>query len=212
MDDPLTLDPSRTAVLVIDLQNDNLAPGGASDGSEGFRHARSQQVVAHAGRIADAARSAGGKVVHCHFVIDPEAGGAGRNTPLFRKITDGPMVVRASWGAAPVAGAEPRPGDLVIARSRMSAFGGTQLDIMLRNLRIDTVVVTGVHLCHAVNHTTRDAADLGYRVLLVSDATASQSAEWQAADLATGLTDIAEILTTEAVITGFLTKQSEATA
>ena len=194
------LEPSRCAVLVIDLQNDNLAEGGASDGTEAFHHAREQNVVENAGRISSAARQAGAQVVHCHFVVEPEADYSGRNIKLFRMIADNQMVVRGKWGALPVEGAEPKDGDLVLQRARMSSFHGTQLDIWLRNLGIDTVIVTGVHTCHAVNGTARAAADHGYRVVLASDATASMSAEWQEMDLKTGLTNIAEIADTATIV------------
>ncbi len=87
----------------------------------------------------------------------------------------------------------------MLTRARMSSFHGTQLGIWLRNLGIDTVVLTGVNTCNAVNGTARDAADHGYRVILVSDATASVSSEWQRMDLQTGLTNIAEIVQTKNV-------------
>ena len=196
----LTLDPVRTGVLVVDLQNDNLAKGGASDGTEAFHHAKEQNVVGNAARICDAARKAGSQVIHCHFVVEPQADYSGRNIKLFRQIAENEMVVRDSWGAEPVAGAEPEVGDLVLERARMSSFHGTQLDIWLRNLGVETVVVTGVHTCHAVNGTSRDAADHGYRVVLASDATASMSAEWQKMDLQTGLTNIAEIVDTQSIV------------
>ncbi|MFG0275603.1 MAG: cysteine hydrolase [Phycisphaerales bacterium] len=203
----LDLEPSRCAVLVVDLQNDNLAAGGASDGTEAFQHAIEQNVVENAGKISEAARQAGAQVVHCHFVVEPEADYSGRNIKLFRQIAENEMVVRGKWGAQPVDGAEPKDGDLVLERARMSSFHGTQLDIWLRNLGIDTVIVTGVHTCHAVNGTARAAADHGYRVVLASDATASMSAEWQEMDLRTGLTNIAEIADT-ASITNALTGTS----
>ena len=173
------IDPTRTAVLVIDLQNDNLAEDGASGGTEAFHHAREQNVVGNAVAVADMARQTGAKVIHCHFVVEPGADYSGRHIKLFRQIAENEMVVRGRWGAEPVEGAEPKEGDLVLTRARMSSFRGTQLDIWLRNLGIDTVVLPGVHTCHAVNGTARDAADHGYRVILVSDATASMSAEWQ---------------------------------
>lgn len=185
--------PEKTAVLVIDLQNDNLADGGASDGTEAQKHAKEQNVVGNAMKICDAARQAGSMVIHCHFVVEPQADYSGRNIKLFRQIAEQEMVVRNTWGAQPVKGTEPQEGDLVLERARMSSFHGTQLDIWLRNQDVDTIIVTGVHTCHAVNGTTRDAADHGYRVILASDATASMSAEWQEMDLKTGLTNIAEI-------------------
>lgn len=103
------LEPSRCAVLVVDLQNDNLAEGGASDGTEAFHHAKEQNVVENAGKISSAARQAGAQVVHCHFVVEPEADYSGRNIKLFRMIADDQMVVGGKWGALPVEGARDEP-------------------------------------------------------------------------------------------------------
>ena len=90
----------------------------------------------------------------------------------------------------------------------MSAFNGTTLDIMLRNLGTKTVVVVGVWTNVAVEHTAREAADRGYRVVVVSDATSSINAEWQEAALGFALTNIAEIVDTDAVETLFATTES----
>lgn len=196
----LPLDPTRTAVLVVDLQNDNLADDGAAAGTEMITHARQVGVVENAARVAAAARAAGAPVIHVHFVIDVHAGGAGRNIPLFDEITSTPTVVRGTYGAAPFPGAEPQEGDLMIDRARMSAFQGTALDTILRTLGITHVVLTGVHTNHAVNTTARVAADLGYTPVLVSDATASTTAEAHAGDLRYGFADIATIHDTASVI------------
>lgn len=197
---PLSLDAGRTAVLVIDLQNDNLADDGAAGGSEAVAHARQVGVVAHAADVAQAARDAGALVVHTHFVIDPSGGGAGHNIPLFAGVTDAPTVVRGSYGARPVPGAEPQPGDLVMDRPRMSAFHGTALDTVLRTVGVTHVVLTGVHTNHAVNTTARVAADLGYTPIVVTDATASTTAEAHRGDLCYGFTDIAELHDSRSVI------------
>lgn len=82
---------------------------------------------------------------------------------------------------------------------RMSAFNGTSLDIMLRNLGVTHVVVVGVWTNMAVEHTVRDAADLGYAVTIVSDATSSINEDWQRAALRYALTNIASISDTAAV-------------
>jgi len=196
----LSLDPRRTAVLVIDLQNDNLADDGAMGGTTSIEHARSVGVVEHAARIARTAREAGALVVHVHFVADPVAGGAGENIPLFRAITEQRTVVRGTYGAEPFPGAVPEDGDIVLERARMSAFLGTALDTILRNLGLTHLVLTGVHTNHAVGTTARVAADLGYTPILVGDATASTSAEAHAADLAYGFADIAPVVDTETVV------------
>ncbi|MCC7024292.1 MAG: cysteine hydrolase [Thermomicrobiales bacterium] len=198
--EPLDLVPANTALLIVDMQNDNLSPGGAASESGAVEHAREQDVVAHVRALAYAARAAGVPVFHNHFVVEPGAPGVGRNAPLFASISGGGMVVRGTWGATPVAGVEPRLGDFTLERARMSAFNGTQLDILLRNLGVSTVVVCGVWTNMAVEHTARDAADRGYRVVVVSDATSTINAEWQHAALNYALTNIATIATTEQVV------------
>ena len=73
----------------------------------------------------------------------------------------------------------------------MSAFSGTSLDVMLRDLGVTDVVVVGVWTYTAVEHTVRDVADHGYRVTVVSDATSSLNDDWQQAALGYALTNIA---------------------
>ena len=84
----------------------------------------------------------------------------------------------------------------------MSAFNGTNLDSMLRALRVTDVVVVGVWTNMAVEHSARDAADAGYRVTVVSDATSSINADWQQAALSYALQNIVDIRTTAEVVAG----------
>jgi nicotinamidase-related amidase len=105
-----------------------------------------------------------------------------------------------SWGAEIVDGVDVRDNEIVLDRMRMSAFHGTSLDAMLRNLGVTDVIVVGVWTNMAVEHTVRDAADFGYNVTIVSDATSSLSDEWQAAALGFALQNIATIADTESVV------------
>jgi ureidoacrylate peracid hydrolase len=105
----------------------------------------------------------------------------------------------APTGAAIVDGLDPREDELVLDRVRMSAFSGTSLDVMLRNLGVTDVVVVGVWTNMAVEHTVRDAADHGYRVTVVSDATSSINDDWQRAALGYALTNVATIADTATV-------------
>jgi nicotinamidase-related amidase len=82
----------------------------------------------------------------------------------------------------------------------MSCFNGTGIDLLLRNLGVTDVVIAGVWTNMAVEHTTRDAADHGYRTLLATDATSSLSADWQQAALSYALTNIAELVLTADVV------------
>jgi ureidoacrylate peracid hydrolase len=192
-----TFPVATTAVLVVDMQNDNVHADGAFASTGAAAHAASQNVVGHGGEVLAAARAAGIPVFHNVIVVRPERPVGGTNAPIFRML--GPESLKAgSWGAAIVDDLEPREDEFVLERIRMSAFHGTSLDVMLRNLGITDVIVVGVWTNMAVEHTARDA-DHGYRVTVVSDATSSINAEWQHAALNFALTDIVTISDTAAV-------------
>ena len=193
----LTLSAATTAVLVADMQNDNLHPDGAFASSGAAVHAAEQNVVANVAAVFGAARAADVSVVHNRIVAYPGRPSGGANAPIFTMI--GPeSLLAGTWGAASVDGVEPVGDELVLDRIRMSAFNGTALDTVLRNWGITDVVV-GVWTNMAVEYTVRDAADHGYRATIVSDATSTISAEWQHAALSYALTDIATDATTAEV-------------
>jgi ureidoacrylate peracid hydrolase len=193
-----TLPANSAAVLVIDMQNDNLHADGAFASTGAAEHAASQNVVQNVRSILDAARAVGAPVFHNRIVARPERAVGGSNAPIFTMI--GPESLKdGSWGAEIIDGLDPRPDEIVLDRIRMSAFNGTSLDIMLRNLAITDVVVVGVWTNMAVEHTARDAADHGFRVTVVSDATSSINEDWQQAALNYALTNIVTIATTAEV-------------
>jgi gluconolactonase len=125
-----------------------------------------------------------------------------RNAELFRGIIEADGLVRGTWGVRPVEGLEPRDGDVVVEKQRMSAFNSTTLDTKLRGLGARTIVVCGAWTNFAVEHTCRDGADHGYDVVVVSDGTAAISDEWQEAAMSYALTRIAEIATVGEVTAG----------
>jgi len=196
------LDPATTALLVIDMQNDNIHPEGAFAETGAAAHAEQQGVIEHVRAVLTAARTAAAPVFHNRVVSYPGRPFGGSSAPIFRMI--GPESLKfGSWGAAIVDGLEPIDGELVLDRVRMSAFSGTSLDVMLRNLGVKTVVIVGVWTNMAVEHTTRDAADLGYEVVVVSDATSTINAEWQQAAVGFALTNIATITEASEVVSAF---------
>ncbi|GLY29720.1 isochorismatase family cysteine hydrolase [Kineosporia sp. NBRC 101731] len=194
----LSLTPSTTAVLVIDMQNDNVLAEGAFAATGAAEHASAQNVVGNVRTVLDAARAAGAAVFHNIIVVYPGRDVGGTNAPIFNML--GPeSLKRGSWGAQIVDGLGDLGDEIVLERMRMSAFNGSSLDFMLRNLGITDVVVVGVWTNMAVEHTARDAADHGYRVTVVSDATSSINADWHQAALSFALTNIVTIADTAAV-------------
>jgi len=180
----------KSAVLVIDMQNDTVNAEGAYASFGAAEHAKAQNVVGNVGTLLDAARASGTPVFYSRIVVYPVVGLGGDNAPIFQMLAPDTFKVD-SWGAAIVDQLTPKTGDIVLDRTRMSVFNGTEIDTMLRNLGVTDLLVVGAWTNMAVEHTIRDAADHGYTVTIVEDATSSLSAEWQHAAVSFALTNIA---------------------
>ena len=195
----LQLDPNRSALLIQDLQNDVMIEGGAFAESGAPAHATSQNVVENVKRLAEAARSAGMPVIHVWYIVEQGAVGLKQNAPLFEGVKGGNGLVRGTWGAAPAEGLEPREGDHVVEKMRMNAFYNTRLDILLRGLGAETIVITGAWTNMSIEHTARHGADAGYRVVVVSDGTSTLNDEWQHAALNYALTNVGRVATCDEI-------------
>ena len=149
----MRLDRARTALLVIDLQNDTVGEDGAFASSGAPAFAREHDVVQRVERLAEAFRSADAPVLHVWHVDEPGHVDSTRNAELYRSIADADALVRGTWGAEPVV--VPREGDLVVEKQRMSAFNSTTLDTKLRGLGATAVVCCGAWTNWAVEHTCR---------------------------------------------------------
>jgi gluconolactonase len=194
------VDPRKSALLVVDLQNDTVGEQGAFADSGAAAFATRHGVVEKVRRLVDAAREAGVPVIFVWHVDEPDHRDSTRNAKLFRDIAEVDGLVRGTWGVEPVAGLEPRPGDAVVEKQRMSAFNSTTLDTKLRGLGVETIVVCGAWTNFAIEHTCRDGADYGYEVVLATDGTATISDEWQQAALSYALTNIAELCTVDELV------------
>jgi gluconolactonase len=199
-EEPLRLDANRSALIIQDLQNDVIGEGGAFADSGAPAHAKSQNVVENVKRLGDAARQAGMPVIHVHYIVEEGAPGLKQNAPLFIGVKEANALVRGSWGAAPVKGLEPQQGDHVVEKMRMNGFYDTRLDILLRGLGADTIMITGAWTNMSIEHTARHGADAGYEVLVVSDGTSTTGDEWQQAALNYAMTNVARVVSTEEAV------------
>jgi gluconolactonase len=199
-EEPLRLDANRSALIIQDLQNDVIGEGGAFADSGAPAHAKSQNVVENVKRLADAARQAGMPVIHVLYIVDEGAPGLRQNAPLFVGVKEANALVRGSWGAAPVDGLEPQPGDHVVEKMRMNGFYNTRLDILLRGLGAETIVITGAWTNMSIEHTARHGADAGYEVFVVSDGTSTTGEEWQNAALNYAMTNVASVISTDEAV------------
>jgi gluconolactonase len=188
-----SIDPKSAALVIQDLQNDVIIEGGAFADSGAPAHATSQNVVANVAGLAAACRKVGVPVIHVWYIVDEGAPGLKQNAPLFEGVKGANALVRGSWGAAPADGLEPQAGDHVVEKMRMNGFYETRLDILLRGLGVETLIVSGAWTNMSIEHTARHAADAGYRAVVPSDGTSTVNDEWQHAALNYAMTNVASV-------------------
>ncbi len=189
----LELDPSRTALIVQDMQNDVIIENGAFADSGSPGHAKSQDVVENVKSLAAACRKAGIPVIHVWYIVEEGAVGLKLNAPLFQGVKDGNALVRGTWGAAPAEGLEPQEGDLIVEKMRMSAWQGTKLETMLAGLGIDTIIVTGAWTNMSIEHTARTGADKGFYMIVPENACSTMNPDWHDASINFALQNVATV-------------------
>ena len=196
----LDLDPARSALIIQDMQNDVLSEGGAFAESGSPQHAREQNVVENIRRLAEVCRARGVMVVHVHFLVESGSPGLTLNAPLFEGLADANALVRGTWGAAPVESLEPKPGDHVVTKMRMSAWEGSSLETVLKSGGRDILIDTGAWTNMSVEHTARTGADKGYYMVVPEDACSTMNADWHSKSIGYALQNVAIVTRTDDVI------------
>ena len=195
------LDPARTALIVVDLQNGFMAPGQPAE------IAPAREIVPNVNRLAAATRAAGGSVVWIQNTITPESekswsiylgnfANEDWGLRMRRAFTPG------DFGHALYPSLEVRPSDLTVRKTRFSAFvpGASELDSILRGRGIDTLIVVGTATNVCCESTARDAMMLNYKVFFVSDANACRTDEEHNATLAILLMMFADVRSTDEMV------------
>jgi len=193
------IDPTSTALVIQDLQNDVMIDGGAFAESGAPEHAKEQNVVENVKSLADAMRKAGGHVIHVWYIVEEGAPGLKLNAPLFNGVKDTNALVRGSWGAAPAEGLEPQQGDHVVEKMRMSGWQGTRLETLLAGLGVDTIVVTGAWTNMSIEHTARTGADKGFTMVVPEDCCSTMNADWHNASINYALQNVSTVTDGKAV-------------
>jgi biuret amidohydrolase len=205
-----TIDPTRTALVAVHMQNDIVGPDGAF---APFFRAEIDRVgtLATAARLLDAARAARVPVVYTRVAWRPDYSDLHANSPLLNIVIQQNCLVDGTPGAAITDELTPQDTDRVVTHQRVGGFHDSELDEVLRSAGVDTVVFLGVATNASVEGTARAASDLGYRVLVVSDACSAATPEAHVASLASlGL--LTEITTTDELIVALSPQTANATA
>ena len=182
---PIAIDISRTALIIIDMQRDFLEPGGFG-AALGNDVSRLHAAVEPCGKVLAAAREAGLLVIHTREGHRPDLTDAPplkvqRGDPAMRIGAPGPMgriLVRGEPGHDIIPERYPAADEPVIDKPGKGAFYQTDLELMLKNRNIETLLICGVTTEVCVNTTVREANDRGFRCIVLSDCCASYFPEF----------------------------------
>jgi biuret amidohydrolase len=183
--EPITIDPARTAVIVIDMQRDFLEPGGFGE-SLGNNVSLLQAAVEPIKALLGGARRKGMLIIHTREGHRPDMSDAPRakverGAPSMRIGAPGPMgriLIRGEPGQDIIPELYPIPGEPVIDKPGKGAFYATELLNILRNRDIESLIVCGVTTEVCVHTTVREANDRGYRCIVPGDCCASYFPEF----------------------------------
>jgi len=183
----VTIDLARTAILVIDMQNDFCTKDGWVD-HVGGDHTATRVAIAPLQKLLPGLRANDVPVIWVNWGNRPDltnmppnqihlyknsGSGIGLGDPL--PANGAHVLERDSWAAAVVDELAPLPGDIMVDKHRISGFWDTPLDSILRNLGIRTVLFAGCNTDQCVLHSLTDANFLGYGCVLVDDCCATSS-------------------------------------
>lgn len=178
MTEKLELDPAKTAIVLIEYQNEFTSDGGVLNGAVA-------DVMKHTGMLAntvalvDAARQAGVSIMHAPITFAEGYGELTRHPyGILKGVVDGKAFVKGTWGAAIVDELTPVNGDIVIEGKRgLDTFASTNLDFILRSKGIDTIILGGFLTNCCVESTMRTGYEHGFRVITLTDCVAATSQE-----------------------------------
>jgi len=185
------LRPEHTAVVTSEVQRGVVGPDSIlpelAKAAEG--------MVDNVAAILRGARTAGASVVHCTATRRRDGKGSNRNARLFMAVKGSPLAPTV----LPVLG--PEDSDVVLTRYHgLSPMGNTDLDAVLRNLGVTTIVATGVSVNIAITNLAFDAVNAGYQVVIPRDAVAGLPQEYVDAVFANTLSLVATLTTTADVL------------
>jgi len=153
----------KTAVVVIDMINDFVMGV--------FKNERAAKIIPNVKRLLKFARKQGVPIVYATDAHLPNL------DPEFEVW--GPHATKGSWGAEIIDELKPEKGDYRVLKRKYSAFQGTDLDMLLRELKIDTLILTGVITDICIQHTAADAFFRGYKVIVPQDCVEAADAPTQ---------------------------------
>jgi biuret amidohydrolase len=193
------LDPSTTALVTQECQGGVI---GAQAGLPMLAQEAQREAIPNIAKLLDAARRANVAVVHCLIHRRPDGRGSNTNARLFMAGKSfGADLTPGSPGGSVLPELDQQPGDIELARYHgVGPMTGTDLDSVLRNLGIKTIVGVGVSVNIAIQNFVMDAVNRSYQFVLPRDAVAGYPREYAETVIDNTLALLATVTTTDAVI------------
>ena len=193
------LDPACAALINSESQNGVI---GRHSVLPELAKAAAETVIPNGARVCAAARGAGVPVIHCVAGRRPDDRGSNRNARLFNAIRGSSQRMDLGTEAAEiVAEFAVAPSDFVLTRIHgLNPMAGTDLDPILRNLGVTTLVVIGVSVNVAITNLVMDAVNLNYQVVVVRDAVAGVPASYADSVIENTLSLLATVITTDDLV------------
>jgi ureidoacrylate peracid hydrolase len=181
--EPIAIDPTRTAVLVVDMQNDFGAKGGLFDRA-GIDISGIQKVIAPISHVLASARNAGVKIIYLKMGFRPDLSDLGAPDSVNRvrhlrfgvgqtvRAPDGSesrLLIRDTWNTDIVPELTPQADDVILYKTRFSGFYDTDLDTTLKRLGMKYLVITGCTTSICVESTVRDAMFRDHLCIVLAD-------------------------------------------
>ena len=190
--------PDHTAIVTSEIQRGVI--GDLSALPELAKQGR--EILPQVARLVEAARAAGTQVIHCIAERRADNKGMNRNARLFGYMAKAePKLLPGSPATDIVPEVKPHESDIVLPRLHgLSPFSGTELDFVLRNLDVTTMIAVGVSVNVAITNLTFDAVNAGYQVVMPRDAVAGIPHEYADAVLDNTLSLITTLVTTDDVL------------
>ena len=195
---PQLVDPAHTAIGTQELQG---AVVGPNAGLRALADEARREALPNIARLLPVARAAGVPVVHCLVQRRADGLGSNHNAKLFAIGRHSVAMEPGSEGATLLPEFGPGPTDLVLRRWHgLGPMGGTDLDAVLRNMGVRTIVAVGVSLNVAIPNLVMDAVNAAYEVVLPRDAVAGIPTDYGQAIIDNTLALLATVTTTDALL------------
>ncbi|PKB66600.1 MAG: hypothetical protein BZY81_06815 [SAR202 cluster bacterium Io17-Chloro-G4] len=195
------LENANVAMIVVDMQNAFLSDEGSMT-LGGMDITELKKTVAPVVRLVDACHKADVPIIFTRYVLRADYKDAGLRSerrPEFKKINS---LVTGTWDVELDSRMDAQPGDYILDKTRYSSFYNTSLEVILRGLEVDTLIVCGVTTEICVESTIRDAYFRDYRICVPEDAVAAMDVERHRGTLKTIQYGFGMVTSSEAIMNG----------